>query len=278
VPLNKKSNDSSETIIIDPIKGLEFESEEALYSHFESEIEVFEKEYQSFKQKDDIPDSEHEQYESQLSETLEQPDEIWIDKSTIKGHEFHIFLKEFTEEDGEPLFHIAVTYSASGVPSFIYLHFPTRKIELVEKYQRDTIAYDRILEEAPLGAIEGDALLEGDELAIGYYQAMLKVRSEEDIPESKFREYAYLRETAIEEADEIWRHTDPFGNVLVNFYKEFSEEGKEPFYYVVVTLEDAVSNSHALLFSFPTTDLNLTTRYKQGESLHAEDVSQEASH
>ncbi|MCB0357343.1 MAG: peptidase, partial [Bdellovibrionales bacterium] len=217
-------------------------------------------------------------YEYQLEATLEDPDEVWVDASTFKDQDLTIYIKEFFNEDDNSIFHIAVTYTADDIPSFVYLHFPTKYIELVEKYQRGDIIYDRLLEEAPLGAIEGDALLEGDELALGLYQSMLKVRSEDDIAEKDFRSYVYMRETAIEEADEIWRSNDPFGNVLVNFIKEFPEAEPATIYYVVVTIEDAISNSHALLFSFPTKDKNLVSRYKQGESLHAEDVSQESSH
>ncbi len=273
-----KKNEDVARIVIDPAKGLKFANEDQLYDHFQKEIEKLEKEYAVIRPSDDIPENLHTEYEHQLADTLEHPDEIWVDRETIENQEVHIFLKEFSEDEGSPLFHVALAYSAGGVPSFVYLHFPTTKMELVEKYQRGEIVYDRILEEAPRGAIEGDALLEGDELAMGFYQAMLKVRSEDDFSESQFRDFAYLRETAIEEADEIWRHNDPFGNVLVNFVKEFTEEGREPFHYIVVTIEDAVSNSHALLFSFPSKDPSLISRYRQGESLHAEDVSQESSH
>jgi hypothetical protein len=45
-----------------------------------------------------------------------------------------------------------------------------------------------------------------------------------------------------------------------------------------VTIEDTPSSSHALLFSFPTTDENLIGRYRHGENMQAEEVVQEASH
>src|SRR5690606_41578738 len=46
--------------------------------------------------------------------------------------------------------------------------------------------------------------------------------SEKDIPQDKFREYTGCREEAIESPDEIWRHTDSFGQNLVTFIR--SEE------------------------------------------------------
>ena len=85
-----------------------------------------------------------------------------------------------------------------------------------------------------------------------------------------------MRFDALEDADEIWRSSDSLGNVLVSFIKEFGDE--EEFSYIVVTVEDAPSGSHALLFSFPTRDRGLVDRYRHGENLQAEEVVQESSH
>lgn len=127
--------------------------------------------------------------------------------------------------------------------------------------------------------MEGDALGEGDPLAMGLYMAMLTVRSEKDIPQDKFHEFADLREDTIENADEIWRKNDLDGNILVSFIKEFPDhETTKDLTYIAVTQEDEESNVHSLLFSFPTTDQSLADRYRQGENLQAEEVSQESAH
>jgi len=109
---------------------------------------------------------------------------------------------------------------------------------------------------------------------------MLIVRNPNDIDEELFKNYSELREETIEEADEIWRNTTLGGYTLVTFIKDFSraEEGAETLYYLAVTLEDEGSNSHALMFSFPTNDENLVDRYRHGENLQAEEVVQESSH
>ena len=57
-----------------------------------------------------------------------------------------------------------------------------------------------------------------------------------------------------------------------------ADEQNADLHYVVVTIEDTPSSSHALLFSFPTGDKNLLDRYRHGENLQAEEVVQEASH
>lgn len=266
-------------IIIDGSKGLEFSTEDELYNYFFKEISTLEKEFFSSRPTDDVPENDFDRYESNLSILLENPDEIWVDKSTLKGVTFNIFIKKFNSEDNEnPLYHVAIVYLAEGVPSFVYLHFPSQVENFVEKYRRGEKTFDRRDEKIPFGAIEGDALSEGDDFARGLYNAMMKIRSESDIKEDHFRRHADRREQTIEQPDEIWRSNDSMGNVLVSFIREFIEETDKGVYYIVVTVEDMPSNSHALLFSFPTTDENLVGRYRHGENLQAEEVVQEASH
>ncbi|MEQ1877758.1 MAG: peptidase, partial [Bdellovibrionia bacterium] len=123
---------------------------------------------------------------------------------------------------------------------------------------------------------EEDALSDGDEMAQGLFKAMLKVRGSKDYPEEDFPAFLQFRQETIEDADELWRSTDLQGNTLVTFIKEFS--GEEDFYYVVLTIQDVVSGSHFVLFSFPTKDSNLLERYRQGESLDTQGPNKQASH
>ncbi len=133
----------------------------------------------------------------------------------------------------------------------------------------------------PYGALDGDSLVEGDELAVGLYKAMMTLRNGDDLLETDFQDFSDMREPAIEEADEIWRTMDSYGNHLVHFVKEFeytNDIETEILYYVVVTVEDTVSESNVLLFSFPTFDESLVDRYRVGENLQSEEVIQEGSH
>lgn len=270
----KKSNSK---IVIDEENKLTFDNEEQLYAHFSKDIELLEDEFLKWRSSQDLPEEDFVQYEEQLSMLLDDPDEVWVDEETISGSALTIFLKAFETDDDQELFHVAVAYMADNQPSFIYLHFPTRDLNLVERYQRGDFVYSRAHIMAPQGALEGDALSEGELLASGLYEAMLLVRSSSDLPESEFKSYAELREEAIQEADEIWRNTDSMGNVLVSFIKDFHDV-EEDLHYVAVTVEDTPTNSHALLFSFPTKDVNLLERYRHGENLQAEEVIQESSH
>ena len=264
-------------ICIDEDKALVFSSESDLYNHFKKEIETLESEfYSQRKTNSDLAEKQFTKYDKNLEKCLDNPDEIWNSDDSLSNENCSIYIKLIDEDKN--LFHVALVYTAHDVPTFVYLHFPTTDEALLEKYRRGTKTYDRYYENAPLGSIDGDALMETDPLAVGLFDAMLKLRNENDIKLNEFIDYADMRDVTIQEADEIWRTNDSMGNTLVTFIKDFSEEQTQKIIYVVVTIEDQQSNSHTLLFSFPTTDESLSQRYRHGENLQAEEVTQESSH
>ncbi|KHD89315.1 MAG: peptidase [Bdellovibrio sp. ArHS] len=278
----KKTTSASEKeyIVVDEAAGLIFDSETDLYGYFQSAIDKLETEYQSLRSPDDYNDEEQIALEHYLEATLDEPDEVWMDDKTFEEFPVYHFLKNIDQGD-EAFKYVAVAYVSSEdeYPTFVFIHFPTKDSRLWQNYQRGEMAYDKNFETVAEGAIEGDALGEGDPLAMGLYLAMLKVRGEKDIPQDKFPEFAALREETIESADEIWRKNDLDGNVLVSFIKEFPDhENVKDLAYIAVTQEDEDSNVHSLLFSFPTTDRTLVDRYRQGENLQADEVSQESAH
>jgi phage-Barnase-EndoU-ColicinE5/D-RelE like nuclease2 len=263
---------AADPIVIDESEGLVFQSEQELYSHFEEEIQVLENEFFALRGKEDINEHEFSHYDGQLERLLDDPDEVWEDKETLTGKRMFIYIRGFDKD----LQHVAACYLTESTPSFVYLHFPTNDLDLVERYRRGQLVFERSQSDVALGAIDGDALHEGDDLAEGLYKAMLLLRSDKDLPEDEFHGYSDCREVTLEDADEIWRSSDSLGNVLVSFIKEFGDD--DEFMYIVVTVEDAPSGSHALLFSFPTRDKGLVDRYRHGENLQAEEVVQESSH
>ena len=268
-------------IIIDKDKNLVFDTEDDVLNHFAAPIKQLEDEFLKLRTEQDYSDNESLNKEPQLESLLHSPDEIWEDTDSVSGLTVYNFLKAFEDKEQEEIyFYVAVAYLSDDVPTFVFLHFPTRFDNLCEHYRRGNLVYDRTREEISEGSIEGDALSEGDELALGLYKSMLIVRSSTDLEEGLFQNYAELREETIEEADEIWRSTAMGGYTLVTFIKDFSraEEGAEALYYLAITLEDEGTNSHALLFSFPTRDESLVDRYRHGENLQAEEVVPESSH
>lgn len=274
-------------IVIDRKANLVFKSEKELYAYFQPQIDFLEREFDEASLKESsvtgppmdkiIAGLKDFSVEDELEYTLEEPHEIWHDPKTFKEFPIFHFIRPIEEIDG---YHVAVTYvSSEDEPTFIFLHFFTRDLELVSFYRRGELVYDRAFEEVGFGALEGDSLSEGDPLAMGLFISMLKVRGDKDVPHEDFLSMGEeFREETIESADEIWKHTDLVGNEIVTFIKEFPDAGIPELNYVAITQEDPVSKVHSLLFSFPTNDPSLLDRYRQGENLQAEEVVQESSH
>jgi hypothetical protein len=264
-------------ISIDASRGLVFNSEEELFQFFQPQIDFFENEFDRYSEKGKKSEPEPVNSEELLDQTLDQPSEIWHDSNTVPDYPVFYFIRPLDESG---LIHVAVTYvSEQDEPSFIFLHFFTRSTDLVNQYRRGQIIYDQAYEEVEFGAIEGDAMSEGDPLAVGLFVAMLKLRSDKDISYDKFKDFGDIcREETIENPDEIWRNNDLAGNQIVTFLKEFPDLESSGMQYLAVTQEDPASHVHTLLFSFPTNDSQLADRYRHGENLQAEEVSQESSH
>lgn len=276
----KKTTKEKEYIVIDEAQGLIFETEKDLFGYFEEFIHALEDEYQSVRSEEDFTDEEQLELETYLETTLDEPDEVWQDTQTFDDLTIHHFIRSF-EVGNQVVHYIATAYviADESYPSFVFIHFPTKDLRVLQNYQRGDLIYDKKYEYVRDGAIDGDALGEGDPLSMGLYIAMMKVRGEKDIDQAKFKEFESLREDTIENADEIWRKNDLEGNILVTFIKEYPDhETVNELTYVVVTQEDESSNVHSLLFSFPTNDNTLVDRYRQGENLQAEEVVQESSH
>jgi hypothetical protein len=286
-------------IVIDEAKGLVFETERDMYDHFQPQIQMLESEVKTHRRDSDIAAKEYSKFEPLLQQVIDDPDEVWEDVVSVHGakvtsyvgHYIAVVAGSDTEvseksvaaapndaDEEQGVYYVALTYAVEGSPRFVYMHFPSNDMKLVDRFRRGELIYDRVAKEVEQGAVEGDALSEGDALAVGLYKAMLSLRSPGDILEEKFHDHEELREETIEEPDEIWRSTDLSGSTLVTFVKQFDEGESDGIWYLAVTVEDQTSSSHALLFSFPTNDENLVDRYRHGENLQAEEVTQEASH
>ena len=275
----KKSPKDVELIVIDEKNGLIFEDEKALHGYFDKAINSLEDQYLKLRVQDDFSDKAQIKLEKHLEETLDSPDQIWRNEDVVSEFPLHIYMKEIRVKSQE-FTYIAICYvtEEERVPTFVLTHFPSRNSKLIESYRKGELIYDKIFEKVVEGALEGDSLLEGDPLAMGLYLSMLKVRSEQDIPQKDFKNYFEFRESTIEDADEIWRKSDLNGNIMVVFIKEIPDQPLADLTYIAVTIEDEKNGVHTLLFSFPTTDPTLVDRYRMGENLQAEEVVQESSH
>jgi len=275
-----KKIQEKELIIIDEKQGLIFENDKTLFGYFSIPIIEYETQFkENYNMASDFSLIEQQEMESLLEETLDDPDEIWMDDSTFEDLTVHTLVKKI-ETLQQVFYYVAVVYinTEDNYPTFVFIHFPTKDNVILEFFRKNEIVFHKKLEAIQFAAIEGDSLLEGDYLAIGLLEAMLIIRSEKDISTDKFKDYNECRDSSIDSPDEIWRKVDSSGHILVTFIKEFSDMGIEDLHYIVVTEEDPEAQVNSLLFSFPTSDITLVDRYRQGENLEAEDVATESSH
>lgn len=274
-----KKIQEKELIVIDESQGLIFENDKTLFGYFSEQIKFMEDRYaKNYSPQKDLTEAEIDAKENWLETTLDDPDEIWIDQETFPEIPMYTLVKS-VEDPTDPFIYIAVVYlnTEEKYPSFVFIHFATKDVELAEVFRTQEIIYHRKLEAIQFAAIEGDSLLEGDQLAIGLLESMMKLRSEKDVLAEDFQKFAEQREDTINNPDEIWRKVDSEGHTLVTFIRDISEY-KTDHFYIVVTEEDPNTEVHSLLFSFPTNDSSLVDRYRQGENLEAEEVSTENSH
>lgn len=267
---------SEDELNIDPERGWKFKTEEELFEFFQEDIKLVEKVFDRLRKK-----ALKESSKNTLEFTLDRPDQIWLSEKVFKDKRpIWLYVKNHKKKK-----ELVFCHCYEKEPTFIYLFFSVKADLELKKFLKGFEMIKEFTqtnsEEIPVGALEGDSLFEGDALAIGLYQAMMTLRNSEDLLEEDFYDFSDMREPAIEEADEIWRTMDSYGNHLVYFIKEFeytNDIETEVLYYVVVTIEDTVSESNVLLFSFPTFDESLVDRYRVGENLQSDDVIQEGSH
>jgi hypothetical protein len=256
-------------LVIDPSKNWKFKSESELYDFFKDDIDALETKFK------DLIDQSTQPKKQSLEFTLDDPDEVW-ERTDLFSDErpLYTFIKNFGKKT-----EVAFCHLFEKEPVFIYSHFTLPNEVDLNDLKFEYLVRDGNMSEVFKGALDGDSLNEGDELAVGLYKAMLTLRGEDDFKEEEFEDFIEVREQTIEEADEIWRSMDSYGNYLVHFIKEYElEESDETFHYIATTVEDEASDSNVLLFSFPTKDKGLVERYRSGENMQAEEVTQEGSH
>lgn len=276
---NRGKKKIQELFVIDEDKNLVFDSEDKVFKFFEEPIQRIEELYQTIRRPDDFTDEEQVEEEDSLDLTLSDPDEIWLMETFFKKAPIHVFVKTINKNTMS-YDYVAIVFLSTKErnPTFVLSHFPTKFKETAEAFKDGEMIFSHDMEIKHFAGLDGDSILENDELSIGLFKSMLKLRTEKDIPLEKFKNFLETREDTIESPDEIWRKTDHDGNVFVTFIKEYTETEFDDYYYISITLEENNSDVHTLLFSFPTNDENLVDRYRLGENLQAEEVSQESSH
>jgi hypothetical protein len=255
----KKILDDESALLIDDHNDLIFCDETCLRENFATEIARLEESHAALRSKEDIALTEFKTFESYLAPLLDDPDEIWEPDRVEEEDPLNIFIGEFLHEK-ERIWYIAAVYPNEGKPSFVYTHFPTKDEKLVQLYRQGTLLFDG----AEAEEHEADEEMDEDNIAIEYYVDMLEHRSDADIDLDDFSTYHDLRIPTMEHPEEIWRQIDDLGNTFL-FYISHHQKEPEVVAYVVVAVEDDLTERSIPVFGFPTLDQKLLDRFRVGE-------------
>ena len=253
--------DEEKAILLDTHNDMIFCDEKCLRENFEGEISELEQEYTSLRSPEDIPTESHAKYSHLLKLVLNEPDEVWEQPTDDDSPPMSFFIGEFLVGN-EQIFYVAAAYFAEDKPAFVYMHFPTTDLRLVEKFKVGTLVFDAAEEESRIG----DDEINEDHIGYEIYRTMLDLRSDEDIGIEEFESYDHLKLATVDKPEEIWRQIDDTGATFL-IYISHHEKNMEPLAYLVVAAEDDLSESAVPLFGFPTLDQKLLEKFRVGECI-----------
>jgi len=122
-----------------------------------TESETLRAEIHSTRHPDDIPTEEFPLYEHLLEKALEEPDELWVLESKDEGEpDTYHFIRRFDASEvedapeDEPIWYVIVAQEAEEEEQLEVLeHFPTRKLDMVERFRRGRQEIEGADETAP---------------------------------------------------------------------------------------------------------------------------------
>lgn len=279
--------------------GRTFCSEDCIGEYFSPEVERLEAEYQAQLSADDLKPEEREELAHLRWSTLREPDEVWREK-TLSGDYRYTLIAEFQPAD-RPIWCVCLSLFLRGDPSFMFLSIITRNAALVDRYRRgermswikrtteekvsaahpkpsaEQMALDGTVVPADqLEMLEAEAPTDG--LADGWSTdeavraALGAGRRSDDIPNDEFGAYQSCMEETLEAPDEVWslvaeQAEAPSGedtSVRMFHFIRHYETGETPFWYLIVAKEVPDEDHLEVLEAFPTRDIDLVERYRQG--------------
>jgi hypothetical protein len=282
-----KLNGSERALLVEEKIGRLFCSEECISSHFLPEIQKLERQYFRLVSNNDLQPEEREQLASLRWNTLESPDEVWVEKSP-SGDERYILIGEY-HPDGVTSKHqvwcVCVTLCLRGEPSFLYLAFVTKDPALVDAYRRGTPTelkpeetQAQIQAEGKKNFLDGRTTEWSTEESIQAEDVDPSPKSKKsksaDIQPNEYAAYNDCVDSTLETPNEVWSHHNPAhageevdpGQELriFHFIREFSNAGGK-YWYVIIAQETEERDQIEIIENFPTRRAELVQKYRQGE-------------
>jgi hypothetical protein len=263
--------------------GRIFCSETCIANYFTPEIEKLEKEYFARKTPNDLSADERESLAHLRWLTLQEPDEVWREK-TLSGDYRFTLISEFKPET-KKIWCICICLFLRGEPSFLYLAFPTKNAALTNFYRRgervemvrqeaspsETMdaEFHHTSEDGPQEAPQ-ERFIDG--LADDWTEdetiraQLTRDRKADDIPIEEFSLYQSCLEETLESPDEVWSNKikEHKHLRLYHFMKHYPEEASGV-WYIVIARETEDDEELELLDAFPTRDSSLVEQFRRGQ-------------
>jgi hypothetical protein len=265
--------------------GRIFCSEACIAGFFAPEIERLEKDYFRKVSDGDLTKDERESFSHLRWITLQEPDEIWREK-TLSGDHRYTLISEF-QPGAKRVWSVCICLFLKGEPSFLYLAFTSKNSALINTYrkgERVEWAKDR---ESAEGSEENPGIgpsAHSDRLADDWTEdetflaQVNQERRADDIPPEDFVLYEKCMEETLETPDEVWS-CQPGENTarlyhFIRYYKAETEEESSSddeatadsgVWYLIIARETEDEEQIEILDAFPTRDSALVDRYRRGE-------------
>lgn len=255
--------------------GRIFCSESCIAAFFTPEISRLEKEYFRRLSPSDISGEEKEKLSHLRWMTLQEPDEVWREK-TLSGDNRYTLISEFQPED-KFIWSICICLFLRGEPSFLFMAFQTKNAAMVAAYRKgervqwqknknaneDSVQHENHGGPRPSGVVDGlaDAWTEEETQRAQVTQK----RRFDDVPMTDFVLYESCVDETLEAPDEVWSIKAPESNPyqVFHFMKYYPEE-TPGVWYVVIARETEDAGQIEILDAFPTRDLSLVDLYRKG--------------
>jgi hypothetical protein len=266
--------------------GRLFCSESCITDAFQPDIQKLEKIYQNFSSQPDLSDAEREKFSDLRWRSLEQPNEVWMEKTVHGDHRYTLIKVENIE--GKPVAAVAVCLMLRGEPSFLFIAFVTANAQLVDDFRRGDrmqIIQRDAEGNAERGAAGGHtvpsqdanapmanlALYQGpDRLAEGGWNEddsirvlLTQTRKKTDIPDDEFKQYEHCLEETLQSPNELWSYQIAAKRKAYHFIKKYDFDAGSYWYVIIAKDADDVSQIE-LSDAFPTNDPDLVERARHG--------------
>ena len=288
VECNKKIAARDQALFVEEEVGRYFCSEACIIANFTPEIEKLEREYGKHVSPNDLTSEEREKYAHLRWLTLEQPDEIWREKTTPGDYRYTLIsefkpdqVSDHKHKDQKPVFAVAICLMLQGEPSFLYLAFTTNDRYLIDAFRKGEklkMIRKNSLDETPAEARDPgeNRLAEPWSESDSIQAQILRARKEEDISTQDFSFYQNCLEETLQEPSELWSYLPKTTKRFYHFIRHYTHD--QDYWYVVMAKDTEYETQIEIVDAFPTNDEGLIQLCRHGRKEVLGGAQGEATH